>query len=87
MDRKILIRVGPNSDRSPARAARQCPEVLERVFVAVLGVDALSGGEIELSPGNPNVLARLADEVHLDAVTLGIIEGAMVEALEIEISV
>ena len=47
-------------------------------------MDSLSGGEVERSPGGPDVLARLADEVHLDAVALGIIEGTMVEALEIE---
>src|SRR5215467_12174892 len=87
MDRKILTGVRPNGDRGPARAARQCREVIERVFIAVLGVDGLSGGKFERSPGDPDVLARLADEVHLDAMTLGIVEGAMVEALEIEISV
>src|SRR5436190_22848091 len=87
MDRKILTRVGPNSDGSPARAARQCHEVLERVFIAVLGMDGLFGGEIECAPGGSDVLAHLADEVHLDPVVLGIVEGAMVEGLEIEISV
>src|SRR6185312_9619961 len=72
MDRKILTRVGPNSDRGPARTARQCREVIERVFIAVLGGGGISGGEIERPSGGSDLLARLADEVHLDAVFFSI---------------
>ena len=42
-------------------------------------MNRLADLKFDASPGHTDVLAFLADEVHLDAVTLRIIEGTMRE--------
>ena len=63
------------------------PKEFERVFVAVLGVDGLAGAEFDHAARHPHLLPLLAGEMHLDAVALGIVEGVMAEACEIEVAV
>ena len=70
----------------PAGAARQRAEGFERVLVAVLGVDRLAGAEFDRAAGHPHLLALLAGEMHLDAMALGIVEGVVAEAVEVEIA-
>src|SRR5712692_2013659 len=87
MDRKISAGIGPHADRRPSRSARQRAEGFERVLVAVFGVDGLAGAHLDGSAGDPHLLAPLAGEVHLDAVALGIVEGMVAEACEVEVAV
>src|SRR5262249_61751096 len=87
MDGKICAGVGPYGEGSPSRSAREGREVCERVFIAVLGVDRLSGAELDDASGHAQLLTLLADEVHLDAVALAIVERVVVEARKIEIAV
>src|SRR5262245_52950624 len=85
VDREIRPRIGPYGDGVPPRAARERAEGVERVLVAVLGVDGLAGAEVDRAPGDSHLLPFLAGEVHLDAVTLGIVEGFVAEARQVEI--
>src|SRR5262249_35428764 len=87
LDGKNCARGGPYGEGSPSRSARQGREVFERVFIAVLGVDRLSGAELDDASGHAHLLTLLADEVHLNAVALAIVERVVVEARKIEIAV
>src|SRR5437016_2959892 len=49
-------------------------------------MNRLAALKFDASPGHADVLAFLADEVHLDAVTFRIIEGTMGEIFQVEIS-
>ena len=49
--------VGPDRERRPAGAARQRAEGLERIFVAVLGVDGLAGAEFDHCAAHRDLLA------------------------------
>ena len=50
----------------PARAAKRL-ELLDRIFVRVLGVDALALGETERAAQHAHRLRGKAHEMHLDA--------------------
>ena len=63
----------------PARAARQHGKALQAVFVAALGMDALAGAECEAAAEHANGLRPLADQMHLDAVALAVIDRAVRE--------
>ena len=80
------VGIGPDRLRAPAGLARQGPEALDRIRVAVLGVDGLARGEGDALVCDADGLRLQADEVHLDARRLGIEEGPMGEGVEIEFS-
>src|SRR5712692_5789573 len=87
MDGKVCTGVGPCGGWSPSRSARQGRKVFERVFIAVLGVNRLSRAEFDGASGHADLLTLLADEMHLDAVALAIVESAVAEVFEFEIAV
>src|SRR6185369_14686566 len=79
------IAVGPGPDRCPARALRQQAERLNRVLVAVLGMNGLAGRELDHMTGNVNRLPSPAHKMHLDAAALAVVERPMAERVDIEI--
>src|SRR3954451_931236 len=86
MHREHLRGIRPALAHPPTRALRQRREALDAVFVAVLGVDALAGAEREAGAEQAHGLALLADQVHLDAVPLAIVDRAMGEGGKVEIA-
>src|SRR5208282_4789051 len=87
MHREIPTRVGPSRHRRPGGPARQRAEALKSVLVAVLGVNALAGAKLDDAPGDMHLLARLADEMHLDATARGVVARPVAEACEVEVAV
>src|SRR5271166_4573915 len=87
MNREICAGVGPRRKRRPSRPARQRGKGVQRVFVAVLRVNGLAGAKLDQSAGNLNPLTLVAGEVHLDAMSLGVVEGVMAEACQLEVAV
>src|SRR5690349_1455255 len=79
------IAVGPGHDRYPACALRQQAERLDRVFVAVLGMNGLAGRELDHMTGNVDLLLPPAHEMHLNAAALAVVERPMAERVDIEI--
>src|SRR5262249_35294205 len=79
------IAVGPGCNRRPARAPGHPPERLDRVLVAVLGMDGLAGRELYHVTGNVDRLPPPAHEMHLDAAALAVVERPMAERLDIEV--
>src|SRR5215468_4843869 len=79
------IAVGPGRDRDPARTPRQQAERLDRVLVAVLGVDGLAGCELDHAAGDVDLLPPTAHQMHLDPAPLAVVERPVAERIEIEI--
>ena len=84
LDREILVGIGPHPGRHPAHAAGQRAQRFDAVFVGILGVDGLTGAEIETFAGHFHLLPLEAGEVHFDAVALTVVEGVMLEGFEVE---
>src|SRR5262245_18123123 len=59
-----VVVVGPYAARPPVGRVRQLPELIDRVFVGVLGVDGLARLEGKTLTSNRNILLRKADQVH-----------------------
>src|SRR5262245_36734109 len=79
------IPVGPMCSRRPARALCQQAERLDRVLVAVLGVNGLAGCELDNAASDVDLLLPGAHQMHLDAPALAFVERPMAERIEIEI--
>src|SRR5271156_5373794 len=77
--------VAPYLERRPAGSVRQRLKCLERVFVAVLGVDGFAGAESDRLAVDADFLPPGAGKVHLDAAVLTVVAGMMLERTEIEI--
>src|SRR5262249_47737445 len=86
MDREHPGLVGPALLDLPARGLRQRGEAVKTVLVAVFGVNALARTERELMAEHAHALRLAADQVHLDAMAVAVIDRAMHEAGEIEIA-
>lgn len=84
--REHLRSIGPALPHPPAGALRQRGEAVDAVFVAVLGMDALAGPEREAGAQQSNGLVLLAEQMHLDAVPLAIVDRAMAERGQVEIA-
>src|SRR6478735_7482042 len=87
MDAEIIVGVGPYCRRSPARAARQRTKRVDRIFIAVLGVDGFAGAKLDALAAHLDALALEARQVHLDARTVAVKKGMMLEAGRIEFGV
>src|SRR5687768_12494636 len=72
-----LLRIGPAMLPPPAGARGQCGEVRRLVLVRVLGMDGLAGTQSQQAPGHAHRLRAAAQQVHLDAAMLRIVERAM----------
>src|SRR4029079_9726159 len=85
MDAEIIVGVGPYRRRGPAGAARQRAKRVDRIFIAVLGVDGFAGSEIDAHAAYLDPLAFEARQMHLDARTVAVEESMMLEAGRIEL--
>src|SRR5215207_10733903 len=85
MDAEIIVGVGPYRRRRPAHSARQRAKRVDRIFVAVFGVDGFAGAELDALAAYLDALALEARQVHLDARTVAVKEGMMLEAGRIEL--
>src|ERR1700726_560894 len=75
--------VGPGLERRPAAAPGHRLERLDRIFVAVLGMDGFAGAEFDRRVADPHFLPFGAGKVHFDAMTFGVVEGVVLEGGEI----
>src|SRR5439155_21735769 len=78
--------VGPGRDRLEAGAGGEPPEIGDRVFVRVLGMDQLAGGEAKAASGHAGDLVGEALDVQLDPPLRVVVEGVVREAVEIDIA-
>src|ERR1700752_867259 len=86
MNREHPRLVGPALRHLPARGLCQGGEAVKTVFVAVLGMNALAGPEREVMAEHALALLLAADQVHLDAMAIAVIDRAVNEAGEVEIA-
>src|SRR6185437_1612065 len=84
LDREIIALIGPSGRRLPAGAARQRAQGLDAVFVAVLGVDRFAGAKFDGFAGHFHLLPFQAGKMHFDAMTLAVVEGVVLEGIELE---
>src|SRR2546426_822843 len=81
------VLVGPNVRRTPAGVFRQRLKPIHRIFVRILGVNALGPSEPKLAAQHPYCLAREAHEMHLDAATRLVIDCVVGEAADVDVAV
>src|SRR5262245_25167477 len=86
MDREHAVLVGPAFLHLPAGGLCQRGKTVKAVFVAVLGVNALARAEREVMAEHAHALRLAADQMHLDAVAVAVVDRAMHEARKIEIA-
>src|SRR5215475_13861308 len=86
MNREHSRLVGPALLHLPARCLCQRGKAVKTVFVAVLGVNALAGPEREVMAEHAHALRLAADQVHLDAMAVAVVDRAVDEAGEVEIA-
>src|SRR5580704_7770198 len=80
------LAVGPRFQRQPAAALGQGAERLDRVFVAVLGVNGFAGTKLDRRVTHSDGLSLRAGKMHFDAAAFAVVEGVMLKGIEIEIS-
>ena len=85
MNGEIRTGIRPGGDRLPSRSARQCRKGIERIFVAVLGVDGFAGAEFDCLAGDSHPLAFAAGEMHFDPMALDVVEGLVAKGTQIEV--
>src|SRR6478609_5162905 len=77
---EFLLGVGPHLGRRPAGAARQRAERLDRILIAVLGMNGFAGAEVDALAAHLDTLALQARQMHLDPRALAIEECVVLEA-------
>jgi len=80
-----LIDIAPRLRRVEAGAARQRLKLRHGVFVGALGVQVLTGLKGVLPAVQLDALRAAAEQMHLDALLLGLVEGVVVEGIDVEI--
>src|SRR5215831_16751510 len=80
------VLIGPRVPWPPSGAARQRSESVDRVFMRVLGVNALAFDEAKLVPEDANGLARQTHEMHLDTAFGVVIDRIMGETPDIDVA-
>ena len=68
----------------PSCRAREALELLDCIFVGILGVDTLAGAEFNLLAENCHALVLEAYDMHFDASLVGVSNCMMPECLEVE---
>ena len=83
IEKYLRASVHTASGRQPAPRASATSDSIA-IFVGVLGVDGLAGAELERFAGHLHLLPFEAGEMHFDAVALAVVEGVMLECVELE---
>src|SRR5688572_7998838 len=81
------VGIGPGFDRSPAGGAGKRLELRYRVFVGVLGVDALAAREAEIAPEHTHALVGEAHDIDLDAARILVVDRLVRETQQVEIAI
>src|SRR5262245_52643960 len=84
MHAEQIVLIGPHSQRLPAGGAGEVVELTDRVFVGVLGVDALAGAEVEGAAQDAHHLPAQAPEVHLDTALARVVDRLVLEGADVE---
>src|SRR5208282_5075167 len=79
--------VAPAGIGAKARTCCKRLKFADRVFVGILGVDALANGEDDLTAGHGHDLIGKATDVHLDAASVGIVERLVAKSRCVEIRI
>ena len=85
MHREQSVRIRPQLHTGPACLARQGAKRVHGVLVAVLGVNAFTGGEVNGAARDVNGLGAPADQMHLDPALSRVPQGQMGEVFRVEI--
>ena len=85
MHAEEAIGIGPHRPDAEARAHRQCTQPFDGELVRVLGVDGLAFLDRVALSVQRHGLRAAADQVHLDAAQGRVVEGRVVEAVEVEV--
>src|SRR5262245_20028447 len=80
-----FARVRPHAARLPIGRAGKVAELADRILVGILGVDALSRAEEDAPAPNLDALLFQADEVHFDPSVTRIIDGLVLERIQVEV--
>src|SRR5262249_55214372 len=86
VNREHFCAVGPGLPHPPTRAACKRGEAIDAVLVAVLGMNAFTWTEGEARSQQAHRLLFPADQVHLDAVAIPVIDRPMSEGGQVEIA-
>lgn len=82
---EALVAIGPEGAGAPAGLLGEKSEVVDAVFVAVFGDDVVALLEGEGLVGDGDDLIAAADKTHFDATFSFVVEGAMFEAIDIDL--
>ena len=85
MHAEQTVLVHPGRPGAPARGDGQRAEAVDAELVRVLRVDRVSRVEVEVLPGDVQPLRAKADEMHLDALKMRLIERVVREAIDIDV--
>lgn len=77
MDAEQAVIIRPHAVANKAGRCGQLEKFTDAVLIGILGMDALSGREIEALLSHRNRLRFLADKMHLDTSFLFVIERMM----------
>src|SRR5688500_9590827 len=86
MNREKTLRVDPAMLGNETGLRGEPAEILDRIFVRVLGVDGLAGAEVELVIPDSHALRDTAHEMHLDAPRIRVVVRAVLESRDIQVA-
>ena len=84
--REVPAFVGPVASQGESDVGSDACEAVDGVLVGVLGADRLALPKRERFSPDRNLLLRLADQVHLHAAPVLVVERSMLELLGLEIA-
>src|ERR1700686_2286051 len=79
------LAVGPGLKGRPAASLCQSAKRLERIFVAVLGVNRFAGAKLDQGIAYSDRLPFGAGKMHFNAAAFAVVKCVVLESLEIEI--
>src|SRR5262245_54794120 len=85
MHAEQLARIRPHPARAPIGRSGEVLELGHRILVRVLGMDALSRAKGNAPTSDLGALLPQADEVHFDPPIARIVDGLVLERLQVEV--
>src|SRR6185369_3829558 len=84
-DGEELLLVGPEARRQETGGSGKSGEAFDGMFVGKFGDDFLAVGKMELAVAEVDDLLTFAQQMHLDARSLVVVDRAMLPARQIEV--
>src|ERR1700694_5773711 len=84
VDREIILPVHPGREIRPSGGDGMAAELLDGVFVAVLGMNGFAAAEFDRLAADPHFLPDQTDDMHLHPALLLIVEGTVAEIRRVE---